>query len=119
MTPPFGIRAGLMLATTYVVLGKLGLMLAIQPGYASGIFPPAGLAVAATYLWGGSTVPWIILGSLTLNLSVTATPLQTSAITAALCIAMASALQSWIGRLVLQRTIGLKTGLETIEYIGG
>lgn len=119
MTPPFGIRAGLMLATTYVVLGKLGLMLAIQPGYASGIFPPAGLAVAATYLWGGPTVPWIILGSLTLNLSVTATPLQTSAITAALCIAMASALQSWIGRLVLQRTIGLKTGLETIEHIGG
>ena len=118
-TPSFGISSGLILAATYVVLGKLGLMLAVPPGYASGIFPPAGLAVAAAYLWGGPTVPWIVLGSLTLNLSVTTTPLQTSAILAALCIAMASALQAWIGRAVLQRTIGLQTGLETVEHIGG
>ncbi|HMS84481.1 MAG TPA: ATP-binding protein [Nitrospira sp.] len=119
LTPLFGIRAGLMLAATYVAMGKLGLMLAIQPGYASGIFPPAGLAIAAAYLWGGQTLPWIVLGSLTLNLSVTTTPVQTSAIMAAICIAIASALQAWIGRLVLQRTIGLKTGLETIGHIGG
>lgn len=118
-TPSFYIYYGFILAATYVVLGKLGLMLAIQPGYASGIFPPAGLAIAAAYLWGSPTLPWIVLGSLTLNLSVTAAPLQSPATVAALCIAMASALQSWFGRAVLQRTVGLKTGLETIEHIGG
>ena len=73
-TPPFGISSGLMLAAAYVVLGKLGLMLAVSPGYASGIFPPAGLAIASAYLWGGPTLPWILLGSLTLNLSVAAPP---------------------------------------------
>lgn len=117
--PAFSIRFGLMLAATYVVLGKLGLMLAIPPGYASGVFPPAGLAIAAAYLWGGATLPWIILGSLTLNLSVAATPLETSAIVAALCIAMASTIQSWVGRGLLNRTIGRRTGLDTIEHIGG
>ncbi|MBX3304894.1 MAG: CHASE domain-containing protein [Nitrospira sp.] len=118
-TPSFSISSGVMLAAAYIVLGKLGLMLAVPPGYASGIFPPAGLAIAATYLWGGSTLPWIVLGSLTLNFSVTATPLHTSAIVAALCIAAASALQAWIGRVVLHRAIGPQTSLETIEQIGG
>lgn len=118
-TPLFGISSGAMLAAAYVVLGKLGLMLAIQPGYVSGIFPPAGLAVAATYLWGSPTLPWIVLGSVTLNLSASAIPLHPSAIVAALCIAVASALQAWIGREVLRRTIGPQTGLETIEHIGG
>ncbi len=118
-TPSFGISSGVMLTAAYIVLGKLGLMLAIQPGYASGIFPPAGLAIAATYLWGGSALPWIVLGSLTLNFSVTATPLDTSAMVAALCIAVASALQAWIGRVVLHRTIGPQTGLETIKHIAG
>ncbi|MBX3348926.1 MAG: CHASE domain-containing protein [Nitrospira sp.] len=118
-TPSFSISSGVMLAAAYIVLGKLGLMLAVPPGYASGIFPPAGLAIAATYLWGGSTLPWIVLGSLTLNFSVTATPLHTSAIVAALCIAAASALQAWIGRVVLHRAIGPQTSLETLEHIGG
>lgn len=118
-TPPFGISSGLMLTAAYIVLGKLGLMLAIQPGYASEIFPPAGLAIAATYLWGGPTVPWIVLGSLILNLLVAATPLQVSATLAALSIATASALQAWVGRVVLRRTLGRTTGLDTIEHIGG
>ncbi len=118
-TPSFGISSGAMLAAAYVVLGKLGLMLTIQPGHASGIFPPAGLAIAATYLWGAPTLPWIVLGSFTLNFLVTTAPLQISSAMAALCIAMASALQAWIGRAVLHRTIGPQTGLATIEHIGG
>lgn len=71
-TPSFGSSSGLMLTATYLVMGKLGLMLAIQPGEASGIFPSVGLATAATYLWGDSTFMWILLCSLTLNLLVTA-----------------------------------------------
>lgn len=118
-TASFGIRSGFMLAATYVVMGKLGLMLAVSPGYASGIFPPAGLAIAAAYLWGGTTLPWIVLGSLTLNLSVAASPLQSSATLATLCVAVASALQAWVGRAVLRRAIGIKTGLETVKDIGG
>ena len=39
---------GVVLAVTYVVTGKLGLMLALPPGYASGVFPAAGLSVATS-----------------------------------------------------------------------
>ena len=117
--PSFGLSSGVMLAAAYIALGKLGLMLAIPPGYASGVFPSAGLAIAAAYLWGGATLPWIILGSLTLNLSVAVTPLETSSIVAALCIAAASTVQAWVGRGLLYRTIGMRTGLDTIEHIVG
>jgi hypothetical protein len=33
-----------LLAAGYVIGGKLGLLLAVPPGYATAIFPPAGLA---------------------------------------------------------------------------
>ena len=45
---------GPLLAAAYAVTGKLGLMLALPPGYASGVFPTAGLSVATVYLWGRS-----------------------------------------------------------------
>ena len=38
---------GLAVATLYALLGTVGLTLAIPPGYASPIFPAAGLALAA------------------------------------------------------------------------
>ena len=38
--------AHLSLTLAYIVTGKLALLLAVPPGYASPIFPPAGIAVA-------------------------------------------------------------------------
>ena len=36
-----------LLTAAYVISGKLGLLLAVPPGYATAIFAPAGIAVAA------------------------------------------------------------------------
>ena len=44
--PTFAVIAGILLAAAYVATGKLGLLLAVAPGYALGIFPPASLALA-------------------------------------------------------------------------
>ena len=116
--PIFSISAGLSLATAYVVMGKCGLLLAIPPGYATGIFPPAGVALAAAYLWGWSTLPWTFLGALTLNVwSGGDASNATSAMTAA-CIGAASALQAWLGAQVLHRVLGLNTRLESVRDIG-
>ena len=41
------VLACLTLALAYVVSGRLGLLLAVPPGYATAIFPPAGIAMAA------------------------------------------------------------------------
>ncbi len=58
------------MALVYVLLGKLALLLAIPPGYATAIFPSAGLAIAAVLLWGRRLLPGVFLGSLALNLWV-------------------------------------------------
>lgn len=63
----------LFMAFTYVLAGKLGLMLAIPPGYATAIFPPAGMAVAAILIWGPRILPGILLGSLCLNIWIGST----------------------------------------------
>src|SRR5262245_38725526 len=63
--PPF---AFLLLTLAYIVSGRLGLMLAVAPGYATAIFPPAGIAVAAMLIAGRATLPWTFLGSFLLNL---------------------------------------------------
>lgn len=54
----------LMLATTigYVLLGSAGLVLAIPPGYASPVFPAAGLSIALTLYFGPIILPAIWLG---------------------------------------------------------
>src|SRR4030088_525975 len=55
------------LTAAYAVSGKLALLLAVPPGFASPIFPPAGIAVAAMLIGGRTTLPWTFLGSFLLN----------------------------------------------------
>ena len=117
--PRFPFSSGLMLAAGYVATGTLGLMVAAPTGYATGIFPPAGLAIAAAYLWGWSTAPWIFLGSLILNVLLAKTSVGPATVLAAVSIASASALQAWVGRSVLNRTLGIRAGLDTARQIVG
>ena len=55
------------LPLAYVIAGRLGLMLAVSPGYATAVFLPAGIAVAAAFMMGASSLPGILLGSFVLN----------------------------------------------------
>ena len=55
-------------ALIYVLAAKLALLLAIPPGYASPLYPPAGLALAAVLVYGRQALPGLLLGSLLLNL---------------------------------------------------
>ena len=59
-----------VMALGYFALGLLGISLAIAPGYASPIFPAAGLAVACLLCLDWRTWPAIWLGSLALNLAI-------------------------------------------------
>lgn len=58
------------LAAAYLALGRLGTLLAIPPGYATAIFPPAGLAMHQTLARGPKALPGIWLGSYLMNLSI-------------------------------------------------
>ncbi|MBZ9611863.1 CHASE domain-containing protein [Rheinheimera maricola] len=58
----------LLLALCYACIGRLSVLLAIPPGYATAIFPPAGIALVVMLLFGRYCAPGIFLGSLLLNL---------------------------------------------------
>lgn len=64
----FSLRWIAALAFGYMVLGWLGLELAIPPGYASPVFPAAGLALAVVLAGGYRVLPGVWLGSFGLNL---------------------------------------------------
>ena len=107
--------AYLLLAIVYVVSGKLGLLLALPPGYASPIFPAAGIAVTAAFISGKKSLPWIFLGSLLLNIWLgysSGNQFTATALSVALVIAIASMLQAALGGWGLRRAIGYPAPLD-------
>jgi hypothetical protein len=107
--------AHLSLTLAYTVTGKLALMLAVPPGYASPIFPPAGIAVAAMLIAGPATLPWTFLGSLLLNLWTgysVGHHIDITHFAAAIVIAAASMAQAAAGGAMLRRAIGYPVALD-------
>src|SRR5215469_16879868 len=105
----------LALIVAYVLTGRLGLMLAIPPGYATAIFPPAGIAVSAMLVAGTAMLPATFLASFLLNIWVgysLTDGLAATAIATALVIAFASMLQAAIGGSALRHAIGYPAPLD-------
>jgi integral membrane sensor domain MASE1 len=97
------------LPLAYIVTGRLGLLFAAPPGYATAVFVPAGIAVTATFVAGAAALPGTFLGSFLLNLWIgylIAGRLNLTQIASALVIAAASMTQAAIGGTALRRTIG-------------
>jgi diguanylate cyclase (GGDEF)-like protein len=103
------LMAYLLLTVAYVASGMLGLMLALPPGYASPVFPPAGIAIAAAFIRGRKVLPFVFLGSLILNAWVGytgSTKIALQDIEVALVVAIASMLQAALAGWCLRRVIG-------------
>jgi len=58
-----------ILTVTYVIAGKLGLMLASLHASASPVWPPAGIAIAAVLLFGYRAWPAIFIGAFLVNVT--------------------------------------------------
>jgi PAS domain S-box-containing protein len=109
-----------LLVLAYVLIGRLGLLLAVQPGYATAVFLPAGIAIAASLMLGAAVLPAIFVGSFLLNVWVGSSiehELDTTAISIALIIASASALQAAIGGTLLRRVIGYPAPMDTARDV--
>lgn len=68
VTLPALLRSILLLALAYTGVGILFLGLAVPPGYAAPIFPPAGMALAALLIFGARLWPGVWLGALAVQL---------------------------------------------------
>ena len=108
------------LTIAYVLSGMLGLLLAVPPGYATAVFPPAGIAVGGMLIGGAATLPWTFLGSFLLNLwtaySVTR-HLDGMGVVIAGVIAAASMTQAAVGGLTLRRAVGYPAPLDNARDI--
>jgi integral membrane sensor domain MASE1 len=108
------------LALLYVLLGRLALLLAIPPGYAMAIYPPAGLALGALLVGGYRYAGAVLLGSFLLNSWIgyeNSGSVNTTALLLALSIACGAAVQAASGRALLQRWVGFPLTLDTNKKI--
>jgi integral membrane sensor domain MASE1 len=64
---PYAGQVGLV-AAVYFAAAKLSLLLAIPPGYATAVWPPSGIAVAALLLLGNRVWPGVWVGAALVNL---------------------------------------------------
>lgn len=104
-----------LLPAGYIVTGKLALLLAAPPGYASPIFPPAGIAIAAMLIGGPATLSWTFLGSFLLNFWAASSVGYGSAgtwLAAAAVISSASTFQAALSGTVLRRVVGYPAPLD-------
>ena len=105
-----GVLKVAVLAAVYCFSGWLGLALAIPPGYATAVWPPSGVALAAILLWRPRVWPGIWLGSLLVNLWVSQkapdAEVGVAGIAIAASIAVGSTLQALLGAFLLERWVG-------------
>jgi PAS domain S-box-containing protein len=103
------------MAAAYYVVGRLGLLLAIPPGYATAVWPASGIALAGTLLFGYRVWPGILLGSFLINLRTsldttsTASILNTTALAAS--IGIGASLQAIAGAFLIRRFTQYPTAL--------
>lgn len=89
---------GLLLASSYFIVAKLGLSLTVVANNVTLIWPPSGLALFALLVFGFRFWPWVFLGALLTNLT-TGIPAQ-----AALMIALGNSLEAMSGFYLLRIT---------------
>lgn len=93
----------LVVAIANFAAGRLGLLLAVPPGYASPVFPSAGIALAATLLFGYRVWPGVFLGSIAINYSLDPA--------VAVSIAAGSSVQAIIGSALIRTVVGFPVSL--------
>jgi PAS domain S-box-containing protein len=103
------------IAAAYYAVGRLSLLLAIPPGYATAVWPASGIALAATLLRGYRVWPGILLGSFLINVW---TSLDTGSaasifksIFLVISIGAGASLQAIVGALLMSRFVRHPTAL--------
>jgi signal transduction histidine kinase len=100
-----------VLAATYTVVGRLGLMMEPVGGFATLVWPPSGISLAALVLYGRSLWPGVALGALIVNVWVGAT------LPVALGIALGNTLEAVLGAWALGKISGFTPALRRLKDV--
>ncbi len=103
-------------ALAYYIAGRMSLLLAIPPGYASPVWPAAGIGLAAVLIYGKRVAIGVSIGSLFVNLWTSYDPSSTESIYRSVAIAGAIAagagLQALAGGYLIRRFVNLQNALK-------
>jgi len=104
-----------LVAIAYFIAAQLSLPLAIPPGYATPVWPPSGLALAAALLFGGRVWPGIWIGAALANITVEASFFATA------LIASGNTLEAVAAQALIRRYVGdpgaFRRGEDVIKFI--
>ena len=102
------------LALLYVIAAKLGLFLAIPPGFSTSIWPPSGIALAWLIIFGYSRSPGVLIGSFLINLYIASgtSDIGNNEVLVALAIACGSTVQAIVGAFLIKKFVKLPTILD-------
>jgi PAS domain S-box-containing protein len=104
------------IGAAYYVTGRLGLLLALPPGYATPVWPPAGIALGALLLGGSRGWPGVLVGSWLLNLGVsfeaTGGVALLKSVVFPISIGVGAVLQAVIGAVLVRHVVGFPTPLS-------
>ncbi len=109
------LRGIALLTATYFAAAKFSLLLAIPPGYATAVWPPSGIALAALLLGGTPLWPGVWLGAALTNLTVQGSPLLAG------LIATGNTLEAVAGAELIRRWAGggrLDSGEQVVKFVG-
>lgn len=105
----------------YFITARLGQILALQPGFATPIWPPSGIAIASILLLGPSIWPGIFLGSTIGNFLLfpyTGDELHIFFnLLSAIVIGLGAALQAWVGAYFIKKWIRSEDPLVDPESV--
>ncbi len=114
----------LLLALVYFAVSRASLSLAIPPGYATPVWPGAGIAAAAILMGGWRYLPGVWLGSLLTNLSVgladqaLSMSLLFSQLPLPAMIGIGAALGAGVGAALVRRTVGYPGSYDSGVAVG-
>ena len=93
-------------ALAYAVIGLGSVLLAIPPGYASPLYPSAGIALAFVIVFGRGMLPAVALGSFAISLWLsTRRDLTLASVALPALIGVGAALQAGVGAALVKRFV--------------
>ena len=97
------------LAAIYILAARFGLMLDAVAGFATLVWPPTGIALAAVLLYGYRVWPGIFIGAIVANLLVGAPP------GVAIVIGLGNTAEALVGVYLLRRITPFSNALDSVR----
>lgn len=114
------LRIGLT-GLVYWIAGRVALAMALDPGYATPVWPAAGVALCAVLVWGKPMALGVALGSIAVNWGTSYVPASPETLLRSLSIALfigsGAALQAVLGASLIEKHVGASASFEDEQSV--